>query len=219
MIWMLLLAHFLGDFPLQPDWMVRRKANFWVLFLHVFIHFVLMVFMVGQIREVVWPHLLLLNLVHMVQDRLKIALKDIWPSGMVLMFFIDQLLHYMAIWGLVAWIQTSNLSLDFEFHHTWAIVAIAYLVVTYTWYISERVINYANGEYLKTIEDTKIARMLARSGFISLFFMMRNWAPLNLAWLMTWPYPASNYRRRAIVSDLSISIIVIIFLFLTLGLG
>lgn len=219
MLWMLLLAHFLGDFPLQPDWMVRRKSNVWVLLLHVSIHFVLMLLLVGKVRLLILPHLLLLNAVHMAQDRLKKSLTDFWPGRMVGLFFVDQLLHCLAIWGLVTWVQSGVDIMIIEQNPVLAIIAIAYLVVTYTWYISERVINHADREYLTFIEETKVSRMLARSGIISIFFIVHAWAGSKLALLLTWPYPESIYRKRAIISDLSISIIVIIFLVGTLGLG
>jgi len=219
MIWYLLLAHFIGDFLLQPDWMVRRKSNFWVLLLHVSIHFVLMVLLVGRSWNLIWPYLLILNLVHMAQDFLKIRLTNNWPNRMVSLFFIDQLLHLAAIFGTVASIHATRLEIALQENTTWAIIAIAYLVVSYTWYISERVINYSNADYLQIIEGTKFSRMIARSGFISLFFLVRALPFSNLAWLISWPYPNTAYRKRALISDLSISIFVIIFLLVTLGLG
>jgi len=126
MIWALLLAHFLGDFPLQPDWMVRRKGNLWVLSLHVSVHFVLMVLLVGQNRNLIWSNLLLLALVHLVQDHLKIVLTDRWPGSTVPLFFLDQLLHYLAIWGFVVWIQTLSQDISLPWSPTWAIISIAY---------------------------------------------------------------------------------------------
>jgi hypothetical protein len=219
MLWMLLLAHLLGDFPLQPDWMVRYKRNIFVLALHVGIHFLLMFLLVGEARLVLWPYLLQLTVVHMIQDRLKIFLTDLRPNRRVVFFFVDQLLHYLTIWALFTWIKTSEHNLVITQNPAWAIIAIAFLVVTYIWNTSERVMYYSDTEYLKNMDETKIARMLARCGFISLFFLVRTWALPNLAALLSWPYPASIYRKRAVFSDLSISLIVIIFLLVTLGLG
>jgi hypothetical protein len=216
MAYTLILAHFLGDFPLQPNWMASRKSNFWVLSLHVSIHFIVMLLLVGQVRLLIWPYLLLLTLVHMGQDRLKVALTNLWPARTVFFFFIDQLLHYSAIWGLTVWIRALNPNLVNTQTRLWVIIAIAYLVVTYTWYISERVINHADAEYLKNIEETKIARMLARGGLVSLFPLVRAATLPYLAVLFSWPYPASIYRKRALFSDVGISLLVIIFLLVTL---
>ena len=217
MFYTLILAHFLGDFPLQPNWIARRKSNFWVLTLHVSIHFILMILLVGQTRLLIWPHLLLLTLVHMGQDRLKIYLTDLWPARLVSFFFIDQILHYFAIWGLIMWIQTINPNLVKTQTQPWVIITIAYLVVTYTWYIFERVINHADTEYLKNIDETKIPRMLARGGLVSLFLLVRASTLPYLAVLLSWPYPSSIYRKRALFSDSGISLLVIIFLLVNLG--
>jgi hypothetical protein len=216
MIWNLLLAHLLGDFPLQIDWIALRKSNFWVLILHVSIHFVLMVLLVGPSRDLVWPFLLLLSLVHMVQDRLKIFLTDRWPSRMLHLFYTDQLLHIAAILGLVFVIQTSNPNIPQTQYSAWVIIAIAFLMVTFVWYISERVNNAADIEYLKNIEETKISRMLVRSGFVSIFLLVRTWGLPGLSSVFASPYPPSIYRKRAVITDISVSFLVITFLLLTL---
>jgi len=216
---MLLLAHFLADFPLQTNWMVERKSNFWVLTLHVSIHFVLMFFLVGQSRNEIWPYLLVITLIHWGQDRLKLLLTDLWPQRMVQLFFMDQIFHYAAIWALITWLQAAQLHLGIIQNATWAIIGIAYLVVTYAWYICERVIAHTNVEYLKIVEETKITRMLARGGLVSLFFFVRGWALPNVAILPSWPYPESVYRKRALTTDLTVSFVVIGFLLITLGLG
>jgi Protein of unknown function (DUF3307) len=219
MFYLLILSHFLGDFPLQPNWMARRKSEFWVLSLHVSIHFVLMFLLVGKIRYIIWPQLLLLVLVHMGQDRLKISLTKLWPALRVHFFFIDQFLHYFALLGLVIWLQIINPNLIKTQPQFWVVLAIAYLVVTFTWYIIEQVIYQADNEYLKYIQKTKISRMLARGGLVSLFIFLRSAVLPNLAFVLSPPYPPSKYRKRALLSDLSISLFVIIFLFVSPGVN
>jgi len=219
MFWLLLLAHFLGDFPLQPDWMVRRKNNFWILSLHVSVHFFLMFALVGENRNRVWGYLVILSLVHLIQDYLKLLVTKYWPKQTVMFYFSDQILHYLILWGFAVWMQSVDPQVGKAISPTWAIIAIAYLVATYTWYISERVINWANREYLEFVESTKQSRMLARGGFISIFFLVRAWVLPNVAILFSWPYPESMYRRRAILSDLSVSLVIILFLLVSIGLG
>ena len=219
MIWTLLLAHFLGDFPFQNNWMARCKWNVRVLSLHVSIHFVLMLLLVGASRNFLWPYLLLITLVHMGQDRLKIYLTDLWPKRLVLLFWLDQFFHFAVIWGIVTWVQTNQTPIITPRNSNWTIIGIAYLVVTYVWYICERVMHHADPEYLKNVEQTKLARMFTRSGLISFFFLIRGWVLPNTAFMLSWPYPESTYRKRALITDLSVSLIAFIFLFLTLGLG
>ncbi|MCK4899676.1 MAG: DUF3307 domain-containing protein, partial [Anaerolineales bacterium] len=68
MFWNLLLAHFISDFLLQTDWMVRNRDKFWVLTLHASIHFGMMFLLVGESRSAYWPTIALLALIHMGQD-------------------------------------------------------------------------------------------------------------------------------------------------------
>lgn len=217
MVWTLILAHFLGDFPLQPNWMVRQKSEFWVISLHVGIHFVLMFLLVGQARLLIWPYLLLLTLVHLGQDHLKIILTARWPALLVPLFILDQIFHYAAIWGLTHWMGAIHPNLANMPNQPWVLIATAYVVVTSTWFIVERVINHANSAYQKNMDETKTARMFARAGLVSLFLLVRAAAlPYLAVWLAS-PYPPSIYRKRALLSDLGISLVAIIFLLAALG--
>ena len=65
MFWTLLLAHFIGDYFLQTDWMVRNRDKFWVLTLHASIHLGVMLLLIGVSRSEYWPLISLLALIHM----------------------------------------------------------------------------------------------------------------------------------------------------------
>ncbi len=217
MVWMILLAHFFGDFVLQTDWMVRRKEKYGVLILHAGIHFGLMFLLAGQLRYAIWPYLLLLALVHLGQDILKILLTNRRPHLAIQFFFIDQAMHYLIIWGVVAWFHMLNGQFSSSKKPFWAIVVIAYLLVTNVWFISERIFNLSNNGYLKNINETKFPRMLARSGLLSMFLLMRVWVLPGLAFIIPAPYPTSRYRQRALLTDLSVSALGMLFLFGALG--
>ena len=219
MIWLLLLAHFLGDFLLQSNWMARRKSEFLVLSLHVGIHFILMVILIGSLRSLIWPYLLLITFEHFGQDLLKLYLTDLWPGHRVLLYFVDQLIHFSIIWGVVVWIGVVQPEIGSILKPDWAIIAIAYLIVTKVWYITERIMFHSEPAYLQVVEDTKFSRMITRSGMISIFALLRAGSRFNLAFIISFPYPASNFRKRLVISDLSISLIVTIFLVATLGSG
>jgi len=173
MVWNLLLAHFLGDFVLQTDWMVRRRSNPWVLTLHASIHFLLMFMLVDQPRLVIWPYLLLIALIHLGQDGLKNYLTNKRPDWIVIAFIIDQALHFAAIWAVVWRFQMDSGLFSVQEKPVLVIVAITYLIVTYVWFISERVFNLSNTDYLQIINTTKFPRMLTRVGLISLFLLVR----------------------------------------------
>jgi hypothetical protein len=217
MVWNLLLAHFLGDFVLQNDWMVRNRDKLWVLTLHGVIHFVLMFLLVGQPRSVIWPYLLLIALIHISQDRIKNNLTNKRPNWIGVAFIIDQVLHYAAIWVIAGWLQRLVGSFSLLEKPIWVMVAIVYLFVTYVWFISERVLNLSNTDYIQSVNNTKFARMLTRGGLISLFLLVRTWTASGLAIVLSNPYPTSKFRQRALLTDVSVSLLAMIFLFWALG--
>jgi hypothetical protein len=217
MVWNLLLAHFLGDFVFQTDWMVRMRDKLWVLTLHASIHFVLMFLIVGQFRSVIWPYLLLIAVIHLSQDGLKNYLNKQKPSWTRPLFIIDQALHYIVIGAVVWWLQGLEGSISTPEKPVWVIVVIVYLLVTRVWFISERIFYFTHSDYVESINNTKNSRMLARAGLLSLFLVVRNMAPTGLALVLSNPYPISKFRQRALLTDISVSLLAMIFLFWALG--
>lgn len=111
LLFKLLLAHLLGDFLLQPDSWVKakeaRKLKSFQLYMHVFIHFLLIMILVFDMDF--WKWALLIMIIHLGIDILKIytqrnTTKRTW-------FFIDQLLHVLTILGIWIWSQHIYFSL------------------------------------------------------------------------------------------------------------
>lgn len=217
MVWYLLLAHFLGDFVLQTDWMVRKRDNIWFLSLHAGIHFLLMFLLVGPYRTVIWPYLLFLAFIHLVQDRIKNTLVNNRPDWLRLTFVIDQFIHYFAI-GAVVWLLQDVIGLlPTTEKPVWVIVAITYLLVTYVWFITERLFNLSDTDYLENINTTKYSRMLSRGGLVSIFLVIQAWMTSGLAMVLANPYAQTKFRRRALMTDISVSLFAIGFLVWALG--
>ena len=89
----LLVAHLVADFPLQPDWMIRRKRNPAVLGLHVLIVTGTAALALGG-----WPTTVLAILVgtHLAMDAIKVyLLKDSLGT-----FTLDQVVHLAVILAL-----------------------------------------------------------------------------------------------------------------------
>jgi hypothetical protein len=212
MVWNLLFAHFLGDFLFQTDWMVRNRDNLWVLGLHGSIHFVLMVLLVGSYRTVLWPYLLLVAMMHFTQDRIKNNLTNRRPDLIPKAFIVDQVLHYITIWAVVWWSQVAVGSIPLPAKPLWALFGMTYLIITYVWFISERVLNFGDRDYIRNINSTKYSRMLIRAGLLSLFLLVRNLAAASLALVLPNPYPRSKFRGRAVLTDLSVSLLAAVFL-------
>ncbi len=86
----LLVAHLVADFPLQPDWMIRHKRRPAVLGLHVLIVVVVAALALGG-----WPAavLLILCVTHLAMDAVKVyLLEDSLGS-----FTLDQVVHLLVI--------------------------------------------------------------------------------------------------------------------------
>ena len=66
--WMLMLAHLVGDYPLQPDWMVQAKRTWRGLTLHVGVHLAMLLILAGTGRSAFWPFLLALAAMHFAID-------------------------------------------------------------------------------------------------------------------------------------------------------
>lgn len=110
----LLFAHLLGDFFLQPNsWVVdkeKRKLKSKKLYFHVAIHVALILIVFLSFGE--WLPALFIGVTHLVIDASKLVFqksktKRTW-------FFVDQLLHLMAI--LACWLifyENSKISFDF----------------------------------------------------------------------------------------------------------
>ena len=96
----LLLAHFLGDFLLQPKSWVRdkeqKKAGSWRLYLHFLLHGLLVLLLLWDLNY--WKLALVIVFVHATIDLLKIFAQK--PTTRTLWFFWDQLLHLLSIFVL-----------------------------------------------------------------------------------------------------------------------
>lgn len=208
MFWHLILAHFLADYPLQTNWMVANKRQPPVLLLHISIHFVVMFLVVGASRWVVWPFLLLLASIHLIIDVGKITLNARRPDWVILPYVIDQILHVVSITGIAYWTVQSISNTALPFSPQLAVFATAYLLVTYVWYISERVMTYATPDYRQELVAQAWPRMFARGLFLSGFIWLlgpRLAVQDNPAVLAAFPYVTGRYGRRAIAIDLLVA--------------
>jgi hypothetical protein len=217
MFWNLLLAHFIGDFLLQTDWMVRNRDRFWVLTLHVSIHLGAMLLLIGDARSEYWVLILLIALIHFGQDALKIFLVRKLPAWSVPAFILDQILHYSIIWAFVWFYSTGTGNLALAQKTNWVLFGISYIFVTFVWFITEKVIYQRNPDHIVRINETKYSRMLARSGMVSVFLLMRAWVFPGLAIVLPNPYSSTEYRQQFLLTDLGVSTFAFEFLFWALG--
>ena len=102
MFWKILLAHFLADFVLQPDWMIRHKHKSAILLLHGGVFFALcLLFLVNFLDWLLVCGLGILAGLHIIIDYLKNRLKPKLAARGAALFLIDQGLHLAAILAFV----------------------------------------------------------------------------------------------------------------------
>jgi hypothetical protein len=206
--WFLLFAHFLADYPLQTTWMVMNKNRPGVLLLHVTIHFVVGLIFVLLYAPKVWPFLILLSAIHFLIDTGKKYVNQIRPNWVIAPYFIDQLVHLILLILIAILMANYSNVPPFVLEPVWLITLIAYLVVTYVWYISERIIAFHNAAYFNQVVDEEWSRMLARAIFLTISLIawsgFSNPSVLALG-VINFPYRGSNFGIRALFTDLIIA--------------
>ena len=109
----LFLAHFTGDFLLQPEKWVKaketKKLAAWQLYAHSLLHGVIFLLLMWDINFWIWA--LLLSFVHFVIDSFKLLVQK--NNTRRLLFFIDQLLHFISIYVIWVCYEGKYFSLSF----------------------------------------------------------------------------------------------------------
>ncbi|MBN1464612.1 DUF3307 domain-containing protein [candidate division KSB1 bacterium] len=106
--WSLLLAHVIGDFPLQTDAIFRLKTRYsWGVLPHVLIcsivNTLVLIPYLSNIRT--WMAIFLLGFIHIVLDRTKISVSEKISRDNFFQFFIDQALHVFSVWLVALWLS------------------------------------------------------------------------------------------------------------------
>ncbi|MEZ4771374.1 MAG: DUF3307 domain-containing protein [Caldilineales bacterium] len=220
--WMLMLAHLVGDYPLQPDWMVQAKRTWRGLTLHVGVHLAMLLLLAGTGRPVLWPFLLALAAMHFAIDAFKNWLNRVRPAAVSGSYIFDQFLHLISLLLVAAWI-TAVLPADAVPHYgSWMIYASGFLAATYAWYITERVVVRRNKAYLAELNGQRWARMAARGLWLALFLvaggMLRGTA-LLAAVAAPLPYLSGHYRGRALGTDVAVSLVTAVVVLFALGVS
>jgi len=233
MFWNLLLAHFLADYPLQTNWMVRNKSRPGIMAGHALIPLAVMLLAIFPAGLRAWAVLVVLTLVHYFLDVGKLSLGRIFPKAVVIPYLLDQLIHYITLLLAAVLITYLNPGAALLLPPGLAILATAFTVVTYVWFITERVISYAQPEYVRVLLAEANARMLARAGLLAVLELAAwgaaalfptagppaggLWALPVLAlslgalpsgWLA---YRSPLYRKRAMLTDLAVVTGVFVF--------
>lgn len=108
----LLLAHFIGDFFLQPQkWVIEKEAKKLKsskLYFHILIHVALLFLILWNATQ--WPIILLIGVTHLIVDAIKLIIQK--KKTKRLLFFIDQAVHIIII--LIVYFIYTNTTIDFS---------------------------------------------------------------------------------------------------------
>lgn len=100
----LILAHLIGDFFLQSKSSIAQKNELkWAapqLYIHIAIHFVLIVLLAGLDA---WPIALVLTVLHYIIDGCKLQFQN--KQNKQALFFVDQALHLLSIIAAVIYVK------------------------------------------------------------------------------------------------------------------
>ncbi len=208
MFWSLLLSHFLADYPLQTNWMVKNKKHWWALTLHVVVHFLTMVSMILITHTdqflFVLPYLLLLTVIHFVIDTIKNLESKYIPQWVIIPHLLDQLYHILSILLIANWIAQAGGSEIFT-RMSLLIYLLAYLLVTHVAFITERVLVYKNKAYQQVVNQQMWPRMLRRAALLTGLLLIWNLsAQFIFASLIAGLDLSEKYNQRALLTDICI---------------
>ena len=211
MFWFLYLAHFIGDYPLQPMWLVQAKRRWPGLLLHVAIHLAVLLVIAGSWRGHLWPYLLALAGMPFAIDAFKNWLERVRPQWRASAYLFDQLLHLLSIILVTAWIKRSQeMAIEPEAER-WAMLTWGYLLATYVWFISERLIVRPETPYGRTVMDEQWPRMVMRGLLLTTLLLLAGARP-SVAVLasvgLALPYQSRSFRWRGIITDLAVALTV-----------
>ena len=101
LFWLLLLAHFIADFPLQSDKIFALKSKYkWGVLPHIFISFItnLVVAFPYLGFKNFWYAIFFLSSIHFLLDWFKVVLTKSFLRDSMFIFLFDQMLHVFFIW-------------------------------------------------------------------------------------------------------------------------
>ena len=145
----LFLAHCLGDFFLQTDYMLEQKeAKGWrspMLYVHVLIHFGLMVLLLSDMPDKMWAIAGSIAGTHLIIDAAKVRFQT--PETKRAWFFWDQGLHLAAILGLWWLFFTTQIEGEWGIHwdpmHWYTITAFVLITQPASYLVGKLLANWA----------------------------------------------------------------------------
>ncbi len=207
MFWTLVLAHFIADYPLQSDGLVKAKRTVPGLLFHVSLHLVvssvLLFAILGLDASRLWIIPVAVTVFHLIIDTLKNLSSKRWPRWILSGYLIDQLLHLASILGVAWWYQQGDLDALGTRHAPWILPAIAFVVVTHFALITEKVGVLSDQQRLAWTLETGLVRMISRAVLLgALLLGATPWGALTLlCGLFYHVYDVRDHFPRVLMLD------------------
>ena len=106
--YLLLLAHLVGDFPLQSDAIFRLKQKSMqgvLLHVAIFSAVAILILLPFLSYPPVWLAILMLSVFHVALDRFKLTIANSSASDRFRYFLLDQALHLLSLWLVGIWLE------------------------------------------------------------------------------------------------------------------
>ncbi|HEY5573037.1 MAG TPA: hypothetical protein VIK64_08515, partial [Anaerolineales bacterium] len=134
-------------------------------------------------------------------------------------YLTDQVIHYLSIVAVTLWIRNQAGEIFLPADPQGLIYMLGLVLVTYVWFISERIFAYKDEEYRRELVDQIWSRMFVRAGIVSFLLMGWNLGSQVLAFGITvsLPYGKGRYGRRALATDIVVSFVVVVLIQLAIG--
>jgi sterol desaturase/sphingolipid hydroxylase (fatty acid hydroxylase superfamily) len=219
MFWPLLLAHLIADYPLQSDWMVQAKKSLPGLALHVAVHLWTLLIILNVFLPFAWratlPTVLAVVILHFAIDTWKNIFNRRWPQWVIAGYLQDQTLHVTSLL-LVAYGQAyTSGGAPFAIDAPWLVYLCGFILVTYAWFVTERVLAYRDKAYQQWINAQLWPRLALRALLFGIVLVSWNLVGVlvvigALAWY-AWN-PSWGYRWRALLIDSGVVVAVVLLL-------
>ena len=154
-------------------------------------------------------------MIHFGIDTSKNKLAKYKPKWVVVPYLLDQVCHVLSIIFIVNLmpdhVHNGFLPLDI----LWIKLLLGYLLVTYFWFITERVTLHTNKEYVKSINSQQWQRMSMRAIWLTCFLLAGEYLqPVVFVSAIAFqlPYKQGKHSRRALLTDIVVALIVMIFI-------
>ena len=210
MFWTLFLAHLIADYPLQPNRLVIAKNHIPGLTIHVSIHWLTMTILTWPVRIIIWPYVLAITIMHFGIDYFKVFLGRKKPQWVIGPYLWDQPLHWISLILVGFWMEKStSLTVWAVLSPLW-IYGIGFLMCTYIWYVTERVLTYRDRDLQARVTGSMWPRMGVRL-LLTILLVAAKPASLLLVLAvlggMIYFYGRYQYPRRWIVIDSAIALV------------